>query len=58
MIPQFDIEYSLEREMQEREAAAVAVYPGAQAIHVMLAEQYADRAWGAREAMCEASNAR
>ena len=55
MIPEYDIAYSLEREVQEREAAAAAVYPGAQAIHVMLAGYYADRAWGAREARCEAN---
>ena len=56
MIPLYDIEYSLAREAEERIAGRAAVYPGAQDIHFMLADRYADRAWAAREARCEAGN--
>lgn len=57
MIPLYDIDYSLAREAEERAAGAAATYPGAQDIHFMLADRYADRAWAAREARCAAGNA-
>jgi len=56
MIPQYDIDYSLVREAQERAAGEAATYPGAQDIHFMLADRYADRAWAAREKRCEEGN--
>lgn len=56
MVPQYDIEYSLMREAQERAAALATTDPLAREIHLELADRYADRAWGAREARCEEGN--
>ena len=54
MIPQYDIEYSLKREIAERTASANSHDVAARIAHSELADRYADRAWGAREARCEA----
>lgn len=53
MIPLYDIDYSLKREIEEREASLKARDLGARMAHAELADRYADRAWGAREARCE-----
>ncbi len=39
-----DVEYALEREAQERIAAKTAIDPAARAIHLKLADCYADQA--------------
>ncbi len=56
MIPLYDIDYSLKREIAERAASARASDPTARVAHAELADRYADRAWGAREARCEAGD--
>lgn len=53
MIPNYDIDYSLVREAQERLASKNAVDRSARDAHAELADRYADRAWSAREARCE-----
>ncbi len=55
MIPEYDIEYSLVREAEERLASKNAADETARMAHAELAERYADRAWSAREARCEAN---
>ena len=57
MIFRDDIEYDLERERQERCATVAAADITARLAHQELADRYADRAWGEREARCEAGNA-
>lgn len=54
MIPLYDIDYSLKREATERAASAGASDLTARVAHAELADRYADRAWSAREARCEA----
>jgi hypothetical protein len=53
VIPQYDIDYSLKRESEERLASQKARDLSARVAHAELADRYADRAWGAREARCE-----
>jgi VIT1/CCC1 family predicted Fe2+/Mn2+ transporter len=55
MIPQYDIEYSLVREAEERLASKNAADETARMAHAELADLYAERAWSAREARCEDS---
>jgi hypothetical protein len=55
MIPEYDIEYSLVREAEERLASKNAADETARMVHTELADRYADRAWSAREARCEAN---
>jgi hypothetical protein len=55
MIPDYDIEYSLVREAEERLASKNAADETARMAHAELADRYADRAWSAREARCEAN---
>jgi hypothetical protein len=50
MMIQRDIEDLIERERQERDAAAAAKTVDARDAHFMLAERLADRAWSANEA--------
>ena len=58
MIPVYDIEHSLAREVQERRmAAGASAASAARDAHEELADRYADRAWGAREARCADGNA-
>jgi len=56
MIPEYDIDYSLRREAEERAAAAAAADPMVRDIHILMADRYADRAWSARERRCEEGN--
>jgi len=56
MIPEYDIDYSVRREAQERAAAAVATDPMVRDIHIRMADRYADRAWSGRERRCEDGN--
>lgn len=56
MIPLYDIDYNVERERQERLATEAAADITAREAHKGLADRYADRAWGAREARCAAGN--
>jgi hypothetical protein len=53
MIPEYDIEYSLVREAEERLASKNAADDTARVAHAELANRYADRAWAARDARCE-----
>ncbi len=55
-VPRYDIAYSLERELVERVAAQAAQDQAVRDSHMELANRYADRAWGAREALCEDGN--
>lgn len=57
MIPKYDIPYSLAREAEERCAGDGCADAMVRDIHYALADRYADRAWAAREARCEAENA-
>ena len=52
MIPKYDIEYSLMREAVERAACDAAIDIAVKSAHLRLADRYADRAWGDREARC------
>lgn len=55
MIPEYDLEYSLVREAEERLASKNAADETARVVHAELADRYADRAWSAREARCESN---
>lgn len=56
MIPRYDIEYSLRREVEERAQALSAPSPLVRDVHVELADRYADRAWSGRESRCADGN--
>lgn len=49
MLQQHDIDYLLMREVEERARAAASSNPAVQAVHLRLAERYADAIWSAEE---------
>lgn len=53
--PQYDIDYSLKREIAERTASEKANDLSARVAHAGLADRYADRAWTVRAARCSDS---